>query len=409
MSVLDRDALVEQPARRPPRHRRRTRHRRLPPSSQGRPDRRHPRAPGRRLARRRRRRRRRRRSRRRRRRRPRGGRGRKAKDADADDGDDDDDKSDDAGTEPTAKRRRRRRRRGGDAAPTPADGPPRSATTSASQAPLARGRARRRTPRAALGAAAAAAATRERRPRRGQRGRRRRGHDRARRQRVGLHPRRRRGEPSDERRLHLRRPGPPLRARRRRRGRRAGRARRAAPSAIPSLVRVDTINGKPADEVSGGTHFDDLPAGFPAERFELGSDDPTAQGGRVATPFGRGSRVVITGPPARGKTEALRRLAADAGQPRAIEVSLVLAGRAPGGDRRVARSRPGRARRDDQLRRFRDDPAARPSSAPSSTAGAIAARGGDAVVLVDALDDLPPHVRPPRRWPRPATSMTAAR
>ncbi len=32
----------------------------------------------------------------------------------------------------------------------------------------------------------------------------------------------------------------------------------------PSLVRVDTINGRPADEVAEGTHFDDLPVRVPA-------------------------------------------------------------------------------------------------------------------------------------------------
>src|SRR3954468_13496761 len=31
----------------------------------------------------------------------------------------------------------------------------------------------------------------------------------------------------------------------------------------PSLVRVDTINGRAADEVAEGTHFEDLPAAFP--------------------------------------------------------------------------------------------------------------------------------------------------
>ena len=38
----------------------------------------------------------------------------------------------------------------------------------------------------------------------------------------------------------------------------------------PSLVRVDTINGRSADEVAEGTHFDDLPAAFPSERIALG-------------------------------------------------------------------------------------------------------------------------------------------
>jgi transcription termination factor Rho len=39
----------------------------------------------------------------------------------------------------------------------------------------------------------------------------------------------------------------------------------------PSLIRVDSINGKPADEVSEGVRFEDLPATYPTERFELGT------------------------------------------------------------------------------------------------------------------------------------------
>src|SRR6476469_8796177 len=53
---------------------------------------------------------------------------------------------------------------------------------------------------------------------------------------------------------------------------------------FPSLVRVDTINGKPADEVSEGTRFDDLPIAFPAERIELGSEDPTVKAIEWLTP-----------------------------------------------------------------------------------------------------------------------------
>ena len=61
---------------------------------------------------------------------------------------------------------------------------------------------------------------------------------------------------------------------------------------FPSLVRVDTINGRPADEVAEGTRFEDLPVAFPAERFELGSEDPTVKAIEWLTPFGKGSRVV---------------------------------------------------------------------------------------------------------------------
>src|SRR4051794_24179288 len=62
---------------------------------------------------------------------------------------------------------------------------------------------------------------------------------------------------------------------------------------FPSLVRVDTINGKPADEVSEGTRFEDLPVAFPAERLALGSEDPTVKAIEWLTPFGKGSRVTI--------------------------------------------------------------------------------------------------------------------
>ena len=67
---------------------------------------------------------------------------------------------------------------------------------------------------------------------------------------------------------------------------------------FPSLVRVDTINGKPADEVSEGTRFDDLPVAFPAERLELGSEDPTVKAIEWLTPFGKGSRVTSSARPA---------------------------------------------------------------------------------------------------------------
>src|SRR6476659_5965062 len=43
----------------------------------------------------------------------------------------------------------------------------------------------------------------------------------------------------------------------------------------PSLVRVDTINGQPADSVSEGVRYEDLPVAWPQERIALGSEDPT--------------------------------------------------------------------------------------------------------------------------------------
>ena len=157
---------------------------------------------------------------------------------------------------------------------------------------------------------------------------------------------------------------------------------------FPSLIRVDTINGRPADEVAEGTRFEDLPAAFPSERFELGSDDPTAKAIEWLTPFGKGSRVVITGPARAGKSEALRRLADALGGRDGIELSVVLAG-----------VRPEEA---SEWQQGSIAPVAAVSFAASPDAQAqaveqaieqgrrVAARGGDAVVLVDTLEYVSP-------------------
>jgi len=157
----------------------------------------------------------------------------------------------------------------------------------------------------------------------------------------------------------------------------------------PSLVRVDTINSAPADAVAEGTHYDDLPAAWPTERFVLGTDDSTLDAVQRLTPLGRGSRVVICGGARAGKSETLRRLvAALAGQPE-LELSLVLAGVRP-----------------EEIGEWQSD-AVKPMTALSmaatpdaqtaaveravDTARRVAARGGHAVVAVDSLDALTAH------------------
>jgi transcription termination factor Rho len=92
---------------------------------------------------------------------------------------------------------------------------------------------------------------------------------------------------------------------------------------------VDTINGKPAEEVAEGTRFEDLPVIFPAERLALGTEDPTVKAIEWLTPFGKGSRVSIVGPARAGKTEALRRIAGALAEQGGVELSVVLAGVRP--------------------------------------------------------------------------------
>ncbi len=152
----------------------------------------------------------------------------------------------------------------------------------------------------------------------------------------------------------------------------------------PSLIRVDTINGRSADEVSEGTKYDDLPCSYPTERIALDADDLTLKAIEWLTPFGRGSRVVIAGGPRSGKTEALRRLAGALSRQGDLECSVVLVGVRP-----------------EELQDWRSGPA-QPvaeltlSAAPDAhgqaieraveTGRRIAARGGHAVVLIDTLE-----------------------
>lgn len=156
----------------------------------------------------------------------------------------------------------------------------------------------------------------------------------------------------------------------------------------PSLIRVETINGTPAEEVAGeGTRFEDLPAAYPESRLALGSEDPTLKAIEWLTPFGKGSRVVVTGPARAGKTEALRRIAAALAGREGLDVWVVLAGARPEevgeweqGPAEVAASAPLGASPDAQ---------AAAVEGVVERARRIAARGGDAVVIVDSLDGLP--------------------
>ncbi len=157
----------------------------------------------------------------------------------------------------------------------------------------------------------------------------------------------------------------------------------------PSLIRVDTINGRPADEVAGeGTRFEDLPATFPSERLELGSEDPTVKAIEWLTPFGRGSRVTVVGPTQAGKTEALLRLAGALDAVEGVELSVALAGARPeelplwaeAGITPAAAAPLGQSP-EAQLQAI--EPAL-------DQAKRIAARGGHAVLVVDSLDQVAP-------------------
>jgi transcription termination factor Rho len=156
----------------------------------------------------------------------------------------------------------------------------------------------------------------------------------------------------------------------------------------PSLVRVDTINGSPADAV-GGVRYEELPVAYPSERLALGAEDPTLEAIEWLTPLGRGSRALIVGAARAGKTETLRRLMSAVSARDEMEVTLVLAGARP-----------------EEITEWQEGaipPAAALSFAASAdsqgqaveravdAAKRVATRGGDALVLIDGLDGLHPH------------------
>jgi transcription termination factor Rho len=157
----------------------------------------------------------------------------------------------------------------------------------------------------------------------------------------------------------------------------------------PSLIRIDTINGRPADEVAEGTHFDDLPCALPTERLALGSEDATLKAIEWLTPIGKGSRVTITGEAHAGKSEALKRLAGALKGVEGLEVHVVLAAVRP---EECAEWRSGEIEPVAALSLAAStDAQAQAVERAIDTAKRITARGGDVVVLIDGLDGLPPH------------------
>jgi transcription termination factor Rho len=160
----------------------------------------------------------------------------------------------------------------------------------------------------------------------------------------------------------------------------------------PSLIRVATINGVAADESVSGTRLEELDADFPSTVIALGEDDPTLAAIGFYAPIGRGSRVVLAGPARSGKTEAIKRLAGVLAGIEDLEVEVLLVGVRP-----------------EELREWKESTIATVSGLTFAAtadvraaaveqaverARRIAARGGDAALLIDTLDGLhPPVVR----------------
>jgi transcription termination factor Rho len=158
----------------------------------------------------------------------------------------------------------------------------------------------------------------------------------------------------------------------------------------PSLVRVETINDEPVASVTEGTRYDDLPVSYPSERLAFDSEDATLKAIEWLTPLGRGSRAVIVGAAGSGKTETLRRILATLVAREGLELTLILAGVRP---EEVADWQQGSVRPAATLTFAASaDAQGRAVETVLETVKRIVVRGGDAVVLIDGLDGLQPHI-----------------
>ena len=154
----------------------------------------------------------------------------------------------------------------------------------------------------------------------------------------------------------------------------------------PSLVRVLTINGNSADEVSVGTPYDKLEAAFPSKLISFAGKNATLKAISSSSPFGRGSRVSVVGPFASGRSTTLRMLAAELAAVEDIELSVVLAGSRP--EERAewvgAGIEPGSV----ESLVASSDSQAKAVERAIDAAKKVTAKGGHSAVVIDSLDDL---------------------
>lgn len=150
----------------------------------------------------------------------------------------------------------------------------------------------------------------------------------------------------------------------------------------PSLVRVDSVNGHDPEPPADRPRFEQLTAVFATERLP-GPD------GLDGAPFGKGSRVAVTGPPGAGATSLLRRIVSSlAGG--SLEPVVVLAGIRPE-EVTEWRRESGITVAGGAFDGSMEEQAQAAEMAVERAKRAVE-QGRDAVILVDSLDSLPAGV-----------------
>jgi transcription termination factor Rho len=148
----------------------------------------------------------------------------------------------------------------------------------------------------------------------------------------------------------------------------------------PSLVRVERVNGADAEPPEQRPWFGELTPVFPSRRLP-------APASLKSAPFGRGSRVLIAGPPGAGATSLLREIGAALAELEDTTVQVVLAGVRP--------EEVTEWRRLESLAvvggSFERSPDTQAQAAELAVERAkrLVERGGHAALLMDSLDALP--------------------
>jgi transcription termination factor Rho len=152
----------------------------------------------------------------------------------------------------------------------------------------------------------------------------------------------------------------------------------------PSLVRVETVNGAPAEPPEERPNFADLTPVFPSQRLE-------GPASLSDVPFGRGSRVAVGGPPGAGSTTLLREVAeALAKNHEDLQVAVALAGVRP---EEVPEWRAGSVPVSGGSFDRSIDSQAQAAELAVERAKRVVERGGHAAIVVDSLETLPPAVQ----------------
>jgi transcription termination factor Rho len=152
----------------------------------------------------------------------------------------------------------------------------------------------------------------------------------------------------------------------------------------PSLIRVETVNGAPAEPPEERPWFGELTPVFPRERL-------TGPPALDAVPFGKGSRMAVSGAPGTGASTLLLEVARTLAERHPeLSVQVVLAGVRPEEVGEWAATGLPVAGGS-----FERSPEAQAQAAELAVERAKrhVERGGHAAVIVDALDALPPSLQ----------------